>query len=47
MIINCYLEPITKERLEQASKDLGRTLEELAEAAISEAALNYWKSKQP
>lgn len=46
MIIQCYLEPDTKERLEQAVKDLGRTIEEMAEAAISEAALDYWKSKQ-
>lgn len=47
MIINCYIEPDTKERLEQAAKDTGRSIEELAEAAISEAALDYWKSKQP
>lgn len=47
MIISCYIDEETKERLEQAAKDDGRTINELAEAAISEAALNYWKSKQP
>lgn len=45
MIIKVYIDGATKARLEQASQELGRTIEDLAEAAVSEAALDYAKHK--
>ena len=38
-IIRCYVDDLTMERLRLCSRKLGRSVEEFAEAAISETAL--------
>lgn len=38
-LIQCYVDDITMDRLRRCSAHLGRSVEDLAEAAISEAAL--------
>lgn len=39
MILNCYVDDRTRHILERVSATTGRSLEELAEAAIEEAAI--------
>lgn len=45
MILSCYIDEDTYARLLHAASDLGKTIEELAEASISEAALNDAKAR--
>jgi hypothetical protein len=40
-IIQCYVDEETLRNLEKASADLGRKVDELAEAAIANAAIEY------
>ena len=40
-VIRCYVDDDTMRILEAASADLGREVDQLAEAAISEAAIRY------
>ncbi len=44
-IMEVYIDANTADRLTYAARDLGRTPEELAEAAIAEAALNDAKAR--
>lgn len=44
-ILNCYVDDETMRWLEKASVELGRNIEELAEAAISEAAIEFKVSR--
>lgn len=41
MNINCYIDEQTLKILEKAAEDLGRTVMDLAESAVSEAAVAY------
>lgn len=41
MILRCYVDEETLTWLRRASNETGRTLEELAEAAIANAAIEY------
>jgi hypothetical protein len=45
-VINCYVDDETLKWLERASAETGRQIVELAEAAISNAAIEY-KVSQP
>ncbi|HZV85893.1 MAG TPA: hypothetical protein VFF48_12985 [Brevundimonas sp.] len=38
-VLSCYVDERTHDALTEASRNTGRTVEDLAEAAISEAAL--------
>lgn len=40
-VLQIYLDPRPTERLTRAGQALGRSIEDLAEAAVSEAALAY------
>lgn len=39
MILQCYIDADTEARLKRSAAELGRTVEDLAESAIAEAAL--------
>lgn len=43
MLLECYINDETKKRLEFSAKEMGRTIEDLAESAISETALQATK----
>ncbi|UPJ43911.1 hypothetical protein IVB40_07530 [Bradyrhizobium sp. 40] len=45
-ILECYVDEATMEQLEAASVELGRKVDELAEAAIAEAAIQFKVSRQ-
>jgi hypothetical protein len=40
-LISCYVNEETERWLNQASADLGRTVEDLATSAVEEAAIRY------
>lgn len=40
MILNCYVDDRTLAILQRVAKDTGRTVEDLAESAIAETALD-------
>lgn len=44
-ILRCYVDDETLRWLEKASAEIGRTIEELAEAAISNAAIEFKVSR--
>jgi hypothetical protein len=44
-IINCYIDDDTLQLLREASDAMGRKVEELAEAAIANAAIDYKNSR--
>ncbi|TWI05134.1 hypothetical protein IQ17_03299 [Bradyrhizobium daqingense] len=46
-VIRCYVDDETMRILEAASTDLGREVDQLAEAAISEAAIRYKVDRMP
>jgi len=43
--ITVYLDPATEERLRQIAHETGRRVEELAECAVSEEALAYFRNR--
>lgn len=45
-VIRVYLDPNTACALRRAAADLNRSVEELAEAAVAEAALDYVKDRK-
>jgi len=45
-ILKVYVDEITLARLEATSKELGRDIKELAECAVSEAALAGWRGRK-
>lgn len=45
--ITIYLDPETEARLRQISTDLDRKVEDLAETAIAETALAYFRDNEP
>lgn len=47
MILQIHIDSATEKRLRQQSKELDRTIEDLAECAVSEAALNSYRSSPP
>lgn len=46
MMLIVYIDDKTKERLEDAARQLGQSVEMLAENAIAEAALD-WEKQRP
>lgn len=46
-ILSVYITPETERRLLHAAKQLGRGIEDIAESAVSEAALNWEKTSMP
>lgn len=46
MRLSVHLDTATKERLDHVAAETGRTVAELAEAAIAEAALQYFRGRE-
>lgn len=45
MILQVYVTPLTLARLRASSEELGRSVEDLAESAVEEAALAAWRHR--
>lgn len=43
MILHVYVDEETEKRLRHFSEGMGRSIEDLAESAVAEVALNAWK----
>jgi hypothetical protein len=46
-VLSVYVDDVTLARLKKVSEETGREIEELAEAAVSEAALTASPSQNP
>lgn len=46
MIIQVYVDEATEARLKKSAEELGRSIEDLAESGVSEAALNAWRQRK-
>ncbi len=46
MLIQVYVDDATEKRLKKSAEELGRTVEDLAESGISEAALDAWRHRK-
>lgn len=46
-ILSVYITPETERRLQHAAKQLDRSIEDIAESAVSEAALSWEKTSMP
>lgn len=46
-MLNCYVDDETKARLDRASAENGRPIEELAESLIAEGALDWERGQKP
>lgn len=46
-ILNLYVTDETMQRLDHASRRLDRGIPDIAEAAVEEAALDWWKKNGP